>query len=266
MTPVPPGLYDVYRDFTPNQLFWIVRNGIKMTAMPAWPALRRDDEVWDMVAFLEHLPAYKTADYAALSGATSATFLAGPLPTAAVHAGSIAPADCARCHGADGNGREGAYPHLAGLSRTYIEQSLLAFRNGSRPSGFMQPVAAALSDSDIEQAATFFSQQPRRADKPATADPALLKDGQTLVEGGAGVDKGAACFSCHTPDPDKRSAAIPQLTGQPADYLMTQLRLFRGGVRSGTPAAKAMAKVAHNLTDHQIEAVSAYLASLPTTP
>ena len=61
MTPVPPGLYSANRDFTPSELFFIVKNGVKMTAMPAWPAQKRDDEVWAMVAFLEHLPEYTTA-------------------------------------------------------------------------------------------------------------------------------------------------------------------------------------------------------------
>ena len=40
----------------PNELFWIVKHGIKYTGMPAWVALDRDDEVWAVVAFLNGTP------------------------------------------------------------------------------------------------------------------------------------------------------------------------------------------------------------------
>ena len=36
MEPQPTYLLDVTLQFTPRELFWIVRNGIKMTGMPSW--------------------------------------------------------------------------------------------------------------------------------------------------------------------------------------------------------------------------------------
>jgi cytochrome c553 len=164
MTPVPPGLYSADRDFTPSQLFWIVKNGVKMTAMPAWPAQQQTDEIWAMVAFLEQLPHLNTAAFAGLAGQPeNAVFLPGSPPASAVGPTVFNPGDCARCHGADGEGRNGAFPVLAGMSAVRIEQALQDYRDGSRPSGFMQPVAATMSDAQIKAAAQYYAGLPKAA-------------------------------------------------------------------------------------------------------
>jgi len=41
---------------TDGQLFWLVQNGIRMTAMPAFGPTHKDEEVWKIVSFLRHLP------------------------------------------------------------------------------------------------------------------------------------------------------------------------------------------------------------------
>jgi len=51
--PAPPYLLDVDQRFTPPQLFWIVKNGIKMTAMPSWRNQMSDAQIWNVVAWLE---------------------------------------------------------------------------------------------------------------------------------------------------------------------------------------------------------------------
>jgi len=51
--PQPPYLLDVTQTFTPGQLFWIVKHGIKMTGMPAWGESMSDREMWNVVAWLE---------------------------------------------------------------------------------------------------------------------------------------------------------------------------------------------------------------------
>ena len=53
MEPSPPYLLDATQTFTPEKLFWIVKNGIKMTGMPAWGSSMSDGEVWQIVAWLE---------------------------------------------------------------------------------------------------------------------------------------------------------------------------------------------------------------------
>jgi hypothetical protein len=64
MTPTPPYLEDAARRWRPEELYWIVGQGVKMTAMPAWGETRSNGQVWDLVAFLEALPDLTTADYA----------------------------------------------------------------------------------------------------------------------------------------------------------------------------------------------------------
>jgi len=39
-------------DLTPAQQFWIIKHGVKLSAMPAWGKTRADPLIWDMVAFL----------------------------------------------------------------------------------------------------------------------------------------------------------------------------------------------------------------------
>jgi mono/diheme cytochrome c family protein len=51
---------------TPEQQFWIIKHGVKLTAMPAWGKTHDDQLIWDMVAFIRQLPKmspqqYKTA-------------------------------------------------------------------------------------------------------------------------------------------------------------------------------------------------------------
>ena len=46
------------QNLTDGELYYIIRNGVRLTGMPAWgdPAFKRDDESWHLVAFIRHLP------------------------------------------------------------------------------------------------------------------------------------------------------------------------------------------------------------------
>jgi len=81
MNPSPPYLLDQSHRWTPNQLFWIVKNGVKMTGMPAWGATQTDADVWNLVAFLEAMPYLAPADYQNMR-----TELPAPQPTEAAAA------------------------------------------------------------------------------------------------------------------------------------------------------------------------------------
>jgi mono/diheme cytochrome c family protein len=41
---------------TDGELYWIVANGIRMTGMPAFAPTHGEEEVWQIVAFMRHLP------------------------------------------------------------------------------------------------------------------------------------------------------------------------------------------------------------------
>lgn len=55
------------REWTPGELFWVVKYGIKMTGMPAWKFRLVDDDIWALVAFMHRrLPYLSPAEYRAL--------------------------------------------------------------------------------------------------------------------------------------------------------------------------------------------------------
>ena len=63
LLPEPPELYKTADEWKPNELFWIVKNGVKMTGMPAWGPTHSDQKIWAIVAFLEKLPHMNAAQY-----------------------------------------------------------------------------------------------------------------------------------------------------------------------------------------------------------
>jgi mono/diheme cytochrome c family protein len=50
-------------DHSPAQQFWIIKHGVKLTAMPAWGNTHDDRLIWDMVAFVQQLPKLTPAQY-----------------------------------------------------------------------------------------------------------------------------------------------------------------------------------------------------------
>jgi mono/diheme cytochrome c family protein len=69
--PPAPDLAETVRRYTPAELFWIVKHGIKMSGMPAWTD-HSDDELWATVAFVEKLPGMSEQEYAGLVMASMA--------------------------------------------------------------------------------------------------------------------------------------------------------------------------------------------------
>lgn len=54
--PKPPNLAEHGERRSPEQVFWVIKHGLKMTAMPAWGVTHDDRSIWGMVAFLKELP------------------------------------------------------------------------------------------------------------------------------------------------------------------------------------------------------------------
>ena len=63
--PRPPNLSKFAPD--PAEAFWIIKHGIKMTAMPAWGVTHSDQKIWAMVAFLQQQPKMSVEQYRALT-------------------------------------------------------------------------------------------------------------------------------------------------------------------------------------------------------
>lgn len=60
--PAPPNLTKHSHD-EPAEAFWIIKHGIKATAMPAWGKSMQDEYIWDLVAFLRKLPSLSAEQY-----------------------------------------------------------------------------------------------------------------------------------------------------------------------------------------------------------
>jgi len=60
--PPAPKLMNVAKDWKANELFWIVKNGIKMSAMPTFKQVG-DSTIWNVVAFLEKFPSLSKDEY-----------------------------------------------------------------------------------------------------------------------------------------------------------------------------------------------------------
>ena len=243
--PPPPYLAEIAERYEPQELFFIIRHGIKFTGMPAWPAPERAEEIWAVVAFVELFPQLSASDYARWisEGETS---LATRVPSAVREA-------CGRCHGQDGLGRVGEHaPILAGQKVEYLIHALDAYATGQRPSGMMQPVAARLSGAQRREVAAWYAARPApKASKPSG-------EGRALVEQGVPARKIPSCVDCHRPE---ANPAYPLLDGQPGAYLRRQLALFASGGRGGSDFAQLMEEVAvHALTAREIDAVVDYYA------
>jgi mono/diheme cytochrome c family protein len=94
--PQPPELSKFRSD--PREAFWVIKHGIKMSAMPAWGSSHDDATIWSMVAFLQKLPDLTPAGYKAIVAKAPPDDDMGPMdddhghPDAKQPSGMITPA------------------------------------------------------------------------------------------------------------------------------------------------------------------------------
>lgn len=63
LNPPAPDLAEEATELTPAELFWVTKNGIRMTGMPAWGVTHGDDAIWPVVAFMTQLPGLDAVGY-----------------------------------------------------------------------------------------------------------------------------------------------------------------------------------------------------------
>lgn len=92
--PKPPDLAVSVRELSQAETFWIIKNGIKMSGMPAYGPTHDDWGLWGIVAFLRRLPDLSAQEYQEMVRATglSTDHLSGhggghphALPSGATH-------------------------------------------------------------------------------------------------------------------------------------------------------------------------------------
>jgi len=183
-----------------------------------------------------------------------------------VESGKAKSVTCAACHGTDGNSAIPMNPKLAGQHENYLVKQLTEFKLASQTGGqegrnnaVMNGMSAALSEQDIQDLAAYFSaQEPTKGE----ASEEFVELGNKLYLGGD-LDRGiTACIACHGPRGNGTSlSGFPDISGQHAEYIASQLKMFRSGDRANSLNGM-MGDIAKRMTDKDIEAISSYVAGL----
>ena len=185
-------------------------------------------------------------------GAAPAAPKADPAKGAAVYNGM-----CSSCHGADGNSGAPLYPKLSQQHPEYLAKQLAEFKSGKRANAIMSGLAAGLSEDDMRNVAAYLSSTKA---KPGFAkDKELATLGEKIYRGGIADRQVPACAGCHSPTGAGIPSQYPRLSGQHADYTVSQLTQFRDGVRKNS---LQMNQVAAKLNDREIKALADYMAGL----
>ena len=175
-------------------------------------------------------------------------------------AGKEKAAQCAACHGADGNSLNPEWPKLAGQHADYLVKQLSYFEKGERENVTMKPMASVLDEQGREDVAAYFATQKASI---GAADPELVELGERIYRSGNPVSKVAACMGCHGPNgAGYPSALYPALRGQHAQYVENQLHGFAEGKRANENAKKMMQILAARMTNKEIRAVASYIQGL----
>lgn len=170
---------------------------------------------------------------------------------------------CVACHGQEGRATtDGFYPRIAGKPEGYLYNQLRNFRDGKRTYPMMTYMVAHLTDSYLQEIASYFSllNPPYAAPQASIADASMLERGRVLVKLGDVGKKIPACVACHAEKMTGVAPFIPGLLGLPRDYLVAQLGAWKTGSRHAH-APDCMQSVAKQLSADDIAAVSAWLAA-----
>lgn len=171
---------------------------------------------------------------------------------------------CAACHGADGNGTDGAplYPKLAEQIPGYILHELKAFKKGKGEDGRQNPImegmVAALSEEDMADLDAYYTSLTIKITGIKKSDEALAREGEKIYRGGYREMNIPACMSCHGPTGAGIPVQYPRLAGLSAEYTEKQLREFKDGTRKHN----MMNPIAFLLSNDQIKQLSLYTQGL----
>ncbi|MDP9097267.1 MAG: c-type cytochrome [Pseudomonadota bacterium] len=172
---------------------------------------------------------------------------------------------CATCHGPVGQGSSNdTFPRLSGKPAGYLYNQLVAFRDGQRRYAPMNYLLAYLPNPTLRAIAEFYA-----AERPPMAEPSipivsaeLLAAGKALASHGDPARGVPACSTCHGPAFSGMEPGIPGLVGLRPSYISAQLGAWRYGIRTAA-APDCMQIVAGHLTETDVTAVAAWLATLP---
>ena len=99
MTPAPANLVYTAREWPPAEVFWVVKEGIKMTGMPAWKYRMADEDLWAIVSFMRELTGLSPDEYRSRKAERAIEVVPAPsTPDAGRGKKAINQYACATCH------------------------------------------------------------------------------------------------------------------------------------------------------------------------
>ena len=159
--------------------------------------------------------------------------------------GKTLAAECAKCHGEDGNSTAAGTPTLAGQQPHYLIASILEYHRDDRKMTSMKSIARDSDRLDLESLALYYAAQtPVQRTAPTRGDAA------------AGESASAMCGGCHGAHGVSIDAATPSLAGQDAQYLVKATKAYRT-----TRQNWGMQRYVANLSDKDIDNIAAFYAS-----
>jgi len=174
-------------------------------------------------------------------------------------------AACAACHGAHGEGVQGAeyYPHLAGKPAGYLFEQLKGFREGRRINTQMTWLVQFADDAYLQAIADYYAALPLRTRAADTGAADLTAErratAENLVRHGDPARGVPACSECHGSALTGLEPGVPALVGLPAEYVVAQFGNWRDGIRRGAPP-DCMHDVAAHIAPEDIRAIATWLS------
>lgn len=164
-------------------------------------------------------------------------------------AGEHASADCAGCHGLDGNSLNPEIPPLAGQPAEYLVVAMKHYRDGVRKDPLMSDVMRNIGDKTIVDIAAYFAQQtPESALK---SQQLALKTFDPIAQG---EKIASSCNGCHGPKGNSLKLDVPSLSGLGIRYFVAAATAYRDGTRKHP----LMEKVVSLLSDSDLEKAGFY--------
>jgi cytochrome c553 len=141
-------------------------------------------------------------------------------------------------------------PSIAAQPHQFIVTQLVMFREERRKDPLMSPVAAKMTNAEINELADYFSKQTLPPPREANAQ---------VVANGKNITEQFYCVSCHGATLGGQ-LHVPRLAGQQRQYLVTQLRGFKAGTRFDMDGN--MTAAMQGVAEADLELIADYLSSL----
>ena len=156
---------------------------------------------------------------------------------------------CNTCHGGNGMPANAATPIIWGQQENYLIKQLHDFHNDARTSEVMRWMATALTQSELQAAATYFAKKTWPANAAGTPGTASGASPPAML---------AVYQACHQQN-FVGGLPAPRLAGQKYEYLVDAMRAYAEGKRTNNTE---MMRMMEAISPDERDAIARYLAGL----